>query len=100
MKELREPPLGWLADMQELEQQQRRRSEGAGVSQLSLTCHTLLHPSRCRSTGISLYYQMEEEALAGFSGERHGNDFLVNLIDSPGAVGVRWGCGVCEGRWV
>lgn len=39
----------------------------------------------CRSTGISLYYQMEEEALKGYTKERKGNDFLVNLIDSPGA---------------
>ena len=34
---------------------------------------------------------MEEEALAGFKGERHGNDFLVNLIDSPGEC--VWGVG-------
>jgi elongation factor 2 len=37
-----------------------------------------------KSTGISLYYQMSEESLKGFTGERQGNDFLVNLIDSPG----------------
>ncbi len=37
-----------------------------------------------KSTGISLYYQMSDEALKGFSGPRKGNDFLVNLIDSPG----------------
>lgn len=41
-------------------------------------------PPPCRSTGISLYYQMAEESLKGFNGDRHGNDFLVNLIDSPG----------------
>jgi len=39
-----------------------------------------------KSTGISLYYQMEEEWLADFKGKRDGNDFLVNLIDSPGHV--------------
>ena len=38
------------------------------------------------SAGISLYYQMEDAALKGFTGERDGNDFLVNLIDSPGHV--------------
>ncbi|KAI3426362.1 hypothetical protein D9Q98_008734 [Chlorella vulgaris] len=39
-----------------------------------------------KSTGISLYYQMSDEALKGFNGPRKGNDFLVNLIDSPGHV--------------
>lgn len=38
------------------------------------------------SLGISLYYQMAEENLKGLSLPRHGNDFLVNLVDSPGHV--------------
>ena len=36
--------------------------------------------------GISLYYQIEEEKLKGFVKERQGNDYLINLIDSPGHV--------------
>jgi elongation factor 2 len=39
-----------------------------------------------KSTGISLYYAMESEKLDGFTGEREGDHFLVNLIDSPGHV--------------
>jgi elongation factor 2 len=39
-----------------------------------------------KSTGISLYYQMSEDDLKAFTGERSGNDYLVNLIDSPGHV--------------
>jgi elongation factor 2 len=38
-----------------------------------------------KSTGISLYYIMEEEKLTGLKGNRDGNHFLINLIDSPGA---------------
>nr|GEU83661.1 hypothetical protein [Tanacetum cinerariifolium] len=37
-----------------------------------------------KSTGISLYYEMTDEALKGFKGERNGNEYLINLIDSPG----------------
>ena len=39
-----------------------------------------------KSTGISLYYQMTDEALQSYKGERKGNDYLINLIDSPGHV--------------
>ncbi|XP_024026254.1 elongation factor 2-like [Morus notabilis] len=39
-----------------------------------------------KSTGISLYYEMTDEALKNFKGEREGNEYLINLIDSPGHV--------------
>jgi elongation factor 2 len=41
-----------------------------------------------KSTGISLYYIMEEEKLTGGHKvlDRDGTHFLVNLIDSPGHV--------------
>lgn len=39
-----------------------------------------------KSTGISLYYEMEEEYLKAYKGQRDGNAYLVNLIDSPGHV--------------
>lgn len=39
-----------------------------------------------KSTGISLYYAMEDADLKGFEGLREGNNFLINLIDSPGHV--------------
>lgn len=39
-----------------------------------------------KSTGISLYYEMSEEALERFKGERQGNEYIINLIDSPGHV--------------
>ena len=39
-----------------------------------------------KSTGISLYYEMEEEQMKDFKGVREGNGYLINLIDSPGHV--------------
>ncbi|KAL0325784.1 UNVERIFIED_CONTAM: Elongation factor 2 [Sesamum radiatum] len=39
-----------------------------------------------KSTGISLYYEMSDDALKSYKGERQGNEYLINLIDSPGHV--------------
>ncbi|KAF9586923.1 hypothetical protein IFM89_039795 [Coptis chinensis] len=39
-----------------------------------------------KSTGISLYYEMSDESLSAFKGPRVGNEYLINLIDSPGHV--------------
>ena len=40
-----------------------------------------------KSTGISLFYEMNDEALLGLDKDlREGNNFLINLIDSPGHV--------------
>ena len=33
-----------------------------------------------------MYYELGEKDLAHISGERDGNGFLINLIDSPGHV--------------
>lgn len=38
------------------------------------------------SRAISMYYELKEEDLAYITGERDGNGFLINLIDSPGHV--------------
>ena len=55
------------------------------VTSFFLACPAALSSCPRRSTGISLYYQMSEESLKGFEcANRKGNDFLVNLIDSPG----------------
>ncbi|KAL6011068.1 pre-tRNA nuclear export protein [Asimina triloba] len=39
-----------------------------------------------KSTGISLYYEMTDDDLKNYEGERSGNEYLINLIDSPGHV--------------
>jgi len=39
-----------------------------------------------KSTGISLYYEMQEELMVDYKGQREGNGYLINLIDSPGHV--------------
>ena len=39
-----------------------------------------------KSTGISMYYEMTDDAMQDFKGQREGNGFLMNLIDSPGHV--------------
>lgn len=39
-----------------------------------------------KSTGISLYYEMSDESLKAYKGERSGNEYLINLIDSPGHI--------------
>jgi elongation factor 2 len=44
------------------------------------------HGITIKSTGISLCYEMTDESLASYKGERDGNEYLINLIDSPGHV--------------
>ncbi len=39
-----------------------------------------------KSTGISLYYEMSDAALKDYHEQKDGNDYLINLIDSPGHV--------------
>ena len=39
-----------------------------------------------KSTGISLYYDMSAASLKLFQGEKDGNEYIINLIDSPGHV--------------
>jgi len=39
-----------------------------------------------KSTAISLYYELGETDMEYIKGEKDGNGFLINLIDSPGHV--------------
>lgn len=39
-----------------------------------------------KSAGISLYYEMPDESLRGYNGDRRGNAYLIKPIDSPGYV--------------
>merc|ERR1712170_186551 len=39
-----------------------------------------------KSTGISLYYELNEEDMQWVKQKTNGNAFLINLIDSPGHV--------------
>nr|GEU57672.1 elongation factor 2 [Tanacetum cinerariifolium] len=51
------------------------------------TCDDELRRRRTiKSTSMSLYYTMTNEALKSFKGERDGNIYVINLIDSPGHV--------------
>ncbi|KAI5389260.1 hypothetical protein KIW84_074788 [Lathyrus oleraceus] len=47
---------------------------------------SLLMATASKSTGISLYYEMIDDSLKSFKGERNGNEYLINLIDSPGHI--------------
>ncbi|KAM0824410.1 hypothetical protein ACQ4PT_070213 [Festuca glaucescens] len=40
--------------------------------------------STIKSTGIYLFHEMSDESLKLYKGERDGNGYLINLIDSPG----------------
>ncbi|OVA03976.1 Translation elongation factor EFG [Macleaya cordata] len=42
--------------------------------------------SSIKSTGTTLYYEMTDAALKNYKGERQGNEYIINLIDSPGHV--------------
>jgi len=39
-----------------------------------------------KSTAISMYFQLEKEDVADITQKTDGNEFLINLIDSPGHV--------------
>jgi elongation factor 2 len=36
-----------------------------------------------KSIGISICYQIPDKTLASLEGERDGNEYLINLIDTP-----------------
>ncbi|KAI3832426.1 hypothetical protein MKX03_020660 [Papaver bracteatum] len=45
------------------------------------------HGMTIKSTGTSLYYKMTDESLKNYKGQRVvGNEYPINLIDSPGHV--------------
>lgn len=39
-----------------------------------------------KSTAISMYFELNEESLSDIKQKTQGNEFLINLIDSPGHV--------------
>jgi small GTP-binding protein len=39
-----------------------------------------------KSTGISLYYNMTVDSMEFFKGDKDGDEYIINLIDSPGHV--------------
>lgn len=39
-----------------------------------------------KSTAVSMYFQMSDEDVAAIKQQTSGNEFLINLIDSPGHV--------------
>jgi elongation factor 2 len=40
-----------------------------------------------KSTGILVNYEMSDTSLKDYHGEKDYNDYLINLIDSPGCAG-------------
>ncbi len=43
-----------------------------------------------KSTGVSMLFQMDEDAREMSELAREGNEFLVNLVDTPGHVDFRF----------
>ncbi|KAJ2342776.1 translation elongation factor 2, partial [Coemansia sp. RSA 2671] len=39
-----------------------------------------------KSTAISMYFELTEDQMEDIPEKKHGNGFLINLIDSPGHV--------------
>jgi elongation factor 2 len=39
-----------------------------------------------KSTAISMYFELEKDDVADIAQKTEGNEFLINLIDSPGHV--------------